>query len=74
MTYTFWDTADTVIKTATTTLPVVETAQNGSGVATEMTEYYDRQGRLRWTQDGEGYCTYTSYRPVTGGRRIRCKT
>jgi RHS repeat-associated protein len=30
-------------------------------VATKTSEYYDRLGRLRWTQDGEGYINYYSY-------------
>ncbi|MEZ6032023.1 MAG: RHS repeat-associated core domain-containing protein [Planctomycetaceae bacterium] len=65
--YTFWDSSDREIKTRTTTLPVIPTTQNGSGVATTSAEYYDNLGRLRWTQDGEGYINYYSYNPVTGG-------
>ncbi|MEZ6032063.1 MAG: RHS repeat-associated core domain-containing protein [Planctomycetaceae bacterium] len=65
--YTFWDTSDREVKARTTTLPVVSTTQNGSGVATTTGEYYDNLGRLRWTQDGEGYINYYSYNPVTGG-------
>ncbi|MFO0425215.1 MAG: RHS repeat domain-containing protein, partial [Planctomyces sp.] len=65
--YTFWDTSDREIKTRTTTLPVIPTTQNGSGVATTIAEFFDNLGRLRWTQDGEGYINYYSYNPVTGG-------
>ena len=65
--YTFYDTADRQIKTKTTTLPAIATGQNGSGVATTMVEYYDNLGRLRWTQNGEGYVGYVSYNPTTGG-------
>ncbi|MEZ6032037.1 MAG: RHS repeat-associated core domain-containing protein [Planctomycetaceae bacterium] len=65
--YTFWDTSDREVKTRTTTLPVIPTTQNGSGVATTSGEYFDNLGRLRWTQDGEGYINYYSYNPVTGG-------
>jgi hypothetical protein len=65
--YTFWDTSDREIKTRTTTLPVIPTTQNGSGLATTSGEYYDNLGRLRWTQDGEGYINYYSYNPMTGG-------
>ena len=53
-------------KTKTTTLPTVSTGQNGSGVATTKGEYYDNLGRLRWTQDGEGYINYYGYHPVMG--------
>jgi len=64
--YTFYDTAHQQVKTRTTTLPIVSTGQNGSGVATTKGEYYDNLGRLRWAQDGEGYVTYYSYHPVMG--------
>ncbi|WP_339910566.1 RHS repeat-associated core domain-containing protein [Symmachiella dynata] len=66
--YTFWDTDDSEVKTKTTTLPVISTGQNGSGVATTTVEYYGDLGQLRWTQDGEGYINYYSYNPVTGGQ------
>jgi RHS repeat-associated protein len=64
--YTFYDSAHLQIKTKTTTLPTISTGQNGSGVATTKGEYYDNLGRLRWTQDGEGYINYYSYHPVMG--------
>ena len=64
--YTFWDSDDREIKTKTTTLPAIPTGQNGSGTATTMVEYYDDEGKLRWTQDGEGYINYFAYHPVTG--------
>lgn len=67
ITYTFHNHLDTVIKSRTVTLQSVPTNQNGSGVSTAMTQYFDQLGRLRWTQDGEGYCTYHSYHPDTGG-------
>ena len=54
------------VKTKTTTLPTIPTGQNGSGVATTTGEYYDNLGRLRWTQDGEGYINYLRYHPSTG--------
>jgi RHS repeat-associated protein len=66
--YTFYDSSThQQIETRTTTLPTISTSENGSGVATTMAEYYDNLGRLRWTQNGEGYINYTSYNPVTGG-------
>ncbi|HEV8072384.1 MAG TPA: RHS repeat-associated core domain-containing protein [Planctomycetaceae bacterium] len=65
-TYTFYDTTHQQTKIKTTTLPTVPTGQNGSGVATTKGEYYDNLGRLRWTQDGEGYINYLSYHPVMG--------
>ena len=65
-TYTFYDTAHQQIQTTITTLPTVPTSQNGSGVATTIGDYYDNLGRLRWTQDGEGYINYYSYNPSMG--------
>ncbi len=65
--YTFYDSSThQQIKTKTTTLPAVPTTQNGSNVATTTSEYYDNIGRLRWTQDGEGYVNYYAYHPVMG--------
>jgi RHS repeat-associated protein len=65
--YTFYDSSThQQIQTKTTTLPTISTGQNGSGVATTKGEYYDNLGRLRWTQDGEGYITYYAYHPVMG--------
>ena len=64
--YTFYDTAHQQVKTKTATLPIVSTGQNGSGVATTKSEYYDNLGRLSWTQDGEGYINYYGYHPVQG--------
>lgn len=64
--YTFYDSSThQQPKTQATTLPSVPTTQNGSGVATTTTQYYDNLGHVRWTQDGEGYINYTSFSPVT---------
>ena len=66
--YTFYDaTYHQQMKVRTTTWPTISTTQNGSGVATTTSEYFDNLGRLRWTKDGEGYVNYYSYNPVTGG-------
>ena len=64
--YTYYDSAHLEPETKITTLPTVSTGQNGSGVATTKGEYYDNLGRLRWTQDGEGYINYYAYHPVMG--------
>jgi RHS repeat-associated protein len=65
--YTFYDSSThQQVQTKTTTLPTISTGQNGPGVATTKSEYYDNLGRLRWTQDGEGYVNYYSYHPVMG--------
>lgn len=64
--YTFWDAGtNEAIKTKIVTLPNISTSQNGSNTATTVEEYYDEYGRLRWTEDGEGYVNYISYHPET---------
>ena len=68
--YTFWDSDDREVKTKTTTLPAISTGQNGSGAATTTVEYYDDEGKLRWTKDGEGYINYFAYHPITGERAL----
>lgn len=65
--YTFHDASThKQIKTKTTTLPIISSGQNGSGVATTTEEYFDGAGRLTWTKDGEGYINYYAYHPATG--------
>ena len=70
-TYTFWDASDTAIKQITTTLPTISTSQNGSGTSTTTSQYYDEEGRLRWTKDGEGYVNYYSYHADFGGKALQ---
>ena len=69
--YTFHDAASVAqqLKTRTITYPTVDSGENGPGSGNEATrgEYYDDSGRLRWTQDGEGYVNYYAYHPDTGG-------
>lgn len=66
-TYTFYDTAERQVESRKTTLPTISTDQNGSGVPTDLWEYWDEEGRLRWTKDGEGYVTYRAPHPSFGG-------
>ena len=47
-----------------TELPVI--SENGSDDSTKTHVYYDTQGKLRWTKDGEGYVNYYSYHTETG--------
>ena len=54
------------VQSETTTLPVVTTAENGSGVATTESQYFDAAGNTQWVEDGNGRWTYSSYDPVTG--------
>jgi len=48
-----------------TTLPVISTAQNGSGVANTTRDYFDIYANMTWHMDGSGYITYTAHDPVT---------
>jgi RHS repeat-associated protein len=50
----------------TVTLPVVATAQNGSGVATSAVTVFDTLGRVVWEKDAAGFLTHTAYDLATG--------
>jgi RHS repeat-associated protein len=66
LSYTFYDTGHQQIKSRTKTPPTISTGQNGSGTATSKAKYFDNLGRLRWSQNGEGYVSYVARNPVTG--------
>ena len=67
ITYTFHDGNKQMMATKTVTRDKVGLSENGSDVDIVTKEYYDQKGRLRWAKDGEGYVTYYSHHPVTGG-------
>jgi RHS repeat-associated protein len=54
------------IKEVVTTLPVVSTTHNGSGVAAVRRDFYDSIGRLRWSMDERGRVSYYEYNLATG--------
>jgi RHS repeat-associated protein len=54
-------------ESVTTTLPVITTAQNGSGTANTTTTVYNQFGQACWTMDPNGYISYSQYDPLTGG-------
>ncbi|QDU01709.1 tRNA3(Ser)-specific nuclease WapA precursor [Gimesia chilikensis] len=54
------------VKEITTTLPVISTSQNGSGVANTIKEYFDEYGYLTWTMDERGYINQNVYDIPTG--------
>ncbi len=56
----------TQVQQKTTTLPVVPTDQNGSGVAATRKEYYDPYGNLTWSMDERGFITRMAYDIPTG--------
>ena len=56
----------TQVKLKTTTLPVVATTQNGSGIANTRKEYFDEFGYLTWEMNERGFITNYSYDVVTG--------
>ena len=64
-TYTFAS-GTTRILARQTTLPVVTSSQNGSGVADVTSEVFDESGRVIWSKDGDGFLTYTAYDAGTG--------
>lgn len=55
------------VKTMTTTLPVVSSGQNGSGVASTSNVAFDIDGRLVWMKDAAGTISFMQYDPATGG-------
>ncbi|MGO8746681.1 MAG: LEPR-XLL domain-containing protein, partial [Thermoguttaceae bacterium] len=67
--YTFFSLGGNVVgptvATETTVLPVVSTAQHGSGVANTSTDVFDTFGDTVWSKDAAGYSTYTQYDPLT---------
>ena len=63
--YTFYtDTCQ--VQEKTTTFPVVDTDQNGSGVAAVRKEYFNIYGNLEWIMDERGFITRMKYDIVTG--------
>ena len=50
----------------TTTLPVISTAENGSGTAETTATYYNIFGQPTWTMDADGTIDYAAYDPATG--------
>lgn len=55
----------------TTTLPVIPTAQNGSGTANSFVEVYDIDGYLTWRKDERGFITRFKYDIATGAMTQR---
>ena len=53
-------------KQLTTTLPVVGTDQNGSGIAATRKDYFDTFGNLLWSMDERGFITRFKYDIVSG--------
>jgi RHS repeat-associated protein len=50
----------------TTSLPVISSAQNGSGSANVSTQVNDADGRVIFSRDAAGFITYNAYDPTTG--------
>jgi len=59
--YSFYDTDSNGIKEVSVTYPIVSAAKNGPGTAATAKRFYDTNGRVRWTLDGEGYVNYYGY-------------
>ena len=49
-----------------TTLPVISTAENGSGTAETTATWYNIYGQATWTMDADGTIDYAAYDPATG--------
>lgn len=53
-------------KEVVTTLPVVSSGENGTGVAASRREYFDVYGNLTWAMDERGFISRMSYDIPTG--------
>ena len=53
-------------QSVTTTLPVISTAENGSGTAHTTAAWYNIYGQPTWSMDADGYIDYAAYDPATG--------
>lgn len=51
----------------TTTLPVVSTAEHGTGESFTQVERYDRFGNPEWLKDETGVLVFQVFDPITGG-------
>ncbi|MBL8812383.1 MAG: glycosyltransferase, partial [Planctomycetaceae bacterium] len=63
--HTFYS-GTTQVQQRTTTLPVVPTDQNGSGVAATRKEYFDTSSRRTWAMDERGFIAHNVYNLATG--------
>jgi RHS repeat-associated protein len=61
-----WYLNSTQASMVTTTLPLVGADQNGPGTAAVSRQAFDRVGREIWSQDADGFLTFTQYDAVSG--------
>ncbi len=61
-----WHTGKVQAESIEATLPVIDTTQNGSGVANSTDAVFDVDGRLTWQRDADGFLHYTEYDHRTG--------
>jgi RHS repeat-associated protein len=61
-----WSGSSNGVQSRAVTLPTVTTSENGPGTPDTTTTFYDGYGRPIWTQDGDGFLTYTAYDQATG--------
>ena len=54
-------TSEVVAQKVVTSYPVVATSENGSGSATTMEEYFEKDGLLSWVNAEDGIITYRGY-------------
>ena len=63
-----WSGSTLGLQSAAVTLPLISTGQNGSNSADNTTTtFFDTFGRPAWTQDADGYLSYTLYDDISGG-------
>ena len=60
-----WYPDSTSVQEQTTTLPIVDASQNGSGTANSEVSILNEGGQVIWQKDPRGFITYRAYDPVT---------
>jgi RHS repeat-associated protein len=61
-----WHAGTCAIKERVTTLPIVSTTENGTGVAAARRDYFDTYGNPTWSMDERGFITRMVYDIPTG--------
>ena len=61
-----WHAGTCAIKERVTTLPIVSTTENGTGVAATRRDYFDTYGNQTWSMDERGFITRMVYDIPTG--------
>src|SRR3989454_8324805 len=59
--YTYHTADALAVKKRTTTMPIVQTSENGSGSAIVLYDYFEPDGLHTWRKDGDAFVHYTMF-------------